>query len=207
MANSSKIQNLEDKVRTVEKKLEKVELQTKDQAAAELQDTIILGGNALTYVSDNERCGQVAKEVIMTKLIISLHNDVIVAAYTKGKKENDQAPDNKKILVRFTKWQQKKNLISATKTAKPNDLFVSENLTPTRQNIVYVLRKTKKRFPSIVPGIYTQNGVPYVWIKPTGQATGGKNTRHETVSHAMPKRFYNDTSGTSIDRVVSDFSD
>ena len=80
-ANSTKIQNLENKVRTLEKKLEKVELQTEDQAAAELQDTLILGGNALPSVPDNERCGQVAKEVIITKLNISLPNDVTVVAY------------------------------------------------------------------------------------------------------------------------------
>ena len=61
-----------------QRKLEKVELQTEDQLAAELQDTIILSGNALPFVSDNERCGQVAKEVIRTKLSISLPDDVNV---------------------------------------------------------------------------------------------------------------------------------
>ena len=121
ITNSTKNQNLEDKVRTLEKKLEKVELQSDDQSAAELQDTIILGGNALPYVSDNVRCGQVVKEVIRTKLNISLSNDVIVAAYSIGKKDNDQAPDNRKILECFTNKQQKNDLISAARTAKPDD--------------------------------------------------------------------------------------
>ena len=80
MANLTKIQNLEDKVHTLEKNLEKVELQTEDKAATGLQDTIILGGNALLSVTDNERCGQLATEVIRTKLNISLANNVIVAA-------------------------------------------------------------------------------------------------------------------------------
>ena len=44
VANATKIQNLEDKVRTLEKKLGKFELQTEDQLAAELQDTIIFSG-------------------------------------------------------------------------------------------------------------------------------------------------------------------
>ena len=39
--NSTKLQNLEVKIRTPEKKLEKVEFQTDDQLAAELQDTIM----------------------------------------------------------------------------------------------------------------------------------------------------------------------
>ena len=88
VANATKIQNLEDKVRTLEKKLEKVELQTEDQLAAELQDTTILSGNALPSVSVNERCDQVAKEVIRSKLSISLPDDVIVAAFMIGKKGN-----------------------------------------------------------------------------------------------------------------------
>ena len=81
ITNSTKFQNLEDKVRTLEKKLGKVELQCDDQAAVELQDTIVLGGNALPSVSVNEKCNRVATEVIMTKLSFSLPNNVIVAAY------------------------------------------------------------------------------------------------------------------------------
>ena len=86
------------------------------------------------------------KEVIRTKLKISLPNDVFVAAYRIGKKEND-APDNTKILVRFTDKQQKNDLISAARTAKLDDLFVSENLTPTRQKIAYALRQANKEVP------------------------------------------------------------
>ena len=73
VAHSTKIQNLDDKVCTLEKKLKKVDFHTNDQAAAELQDTSLLGGNVLPPVSDNERCGLVAKEVVRTKLNISLH--------------------------------------------------------------------------------------------------------------------------------------
>ena len=62
-------------------KQERVELQTEDQVSAELQDTIFLGGDALPPVSDNERCSQVAPEVIRIQLKISLYDDVIVATY------------------------------------------------------------------------------------------------------------------------------
>ena len=140
ITNSTKIQKLEDKVRTLEKKQKKVELQSDDQIAAELQDTVILGGKALPSVSVNEKCDQVATEVIRTKLSISFPNKVIVAAYRLGNKDNEQAHNNMKILVRFSNKQQKNYLISAAKTAKPDDLFASENLTeqPT------LLRKPRK---------------------------------------------------------------
>ena len=84
---------------------------------------------------------------------------------------------------------------------------MSENLTPTLQKIAYTLKQAKKKFPSIVPGTYTQNESPYVWIKAAGQVTGGSSTWHKIVSHAMLKRFYNDTLDTPLDQVVNDFSD
>ena len=86
-------------------------------------------------------------------------------------------------------------------------IFVSENLTPKRQKITYALRQAKKNFPSIVSGSNTMNGVPYVWIKPTGRATGGSSTRHKLVCHATLKRFYNETLGTQLEQAVNDFSD
>ena len=147
-----------------------------------------------------------AKEVIRTKLNISLPNDVIVAAYRIGKKENDQAPDKRKILVRFTN-KQKNYLISAAKTTKPVDIFVSENLTLNRQKIAYALRQAKNKFPSIVSGTNTMNRIPYVWIKPIGRATGGSYIRHKIVPHATLKKFYYDTLSTPLDEVVNDFSD
>ena len=122
------------------------------------------------------------------------------------KKKND-APDNRKILVCFTIKQQKNDLISAARTTKPDDLFVSENLTPTRKKIAYVLRRAKNKFPSIVSGTNTMNGGPFVWIKPTGRATGDSTTRHKIVSHVTLKFFYDESLGTSIEQVVNDFSD
>ena len=206
IAHSTQIKNLEDKVYTLEKNLEKIEWQTEAQATAELQGKIILGENSLPPVSDNERCGQGALEVIRTKLNISLPIDVIVAAYRIGKKV-DQAPDNRNVLIRFTNKLQRTDLITAAETVKSDDLFVSESLTPTRKKIANALRQAKKKFPSNVSGTYTQNGVPYVWIEPTGLATGGISTQHKIASRAMLNMFYTDTSGTPLDRVVNEFSD
>ena len=84
---------------------------------------------------------------------------------------------------------------------------MSENLTPTRQKIAYALRQAKKNFPSIVSGTNTMNGVPYVWIKPTGRSTGEASTRHKIVSYATLRRFYSDTLDTPLEEVVNDFSE
>ena len=83
--HSTQNENLENKVSTLKKKPEKLELQSEDQATAELHDTITLGGDILPYVSASESCSVAATEVILTKLKISLVNDVIIAAYRIGK--------------------------------------------------------------------------------------------------------------------------
>ena len=49
------------------------------------------------------------------------------------------------------------------------------------------------------------NGVPYVWIKPTGRSTGGASTRHKIVSYVTLRRFYSDTLDTPLQEVVNDF--
>ena len=86
-------------------------------------------------------------------------------------------------------------------------MFVSENLTPLRQKVAYSLRQTKKKFSDTISSTYTQNGAPYVWVKPTGRSTGGSGTCHKIVTHAMLKRFFNDTLGTPLEEVVNDFYD
>ena len=111
------------------------------------------------------------------------------------------------MLVRFTNKQQGSDQNSATKTTKPDDLFVLENLTPTIRKIAYAVRQAKKKFSSIFWGTPIQNGVPYVWFNPTGRATRGINTRDKIVSHAMLHKLYTDTLGTPLDRVENDFSD
>ena len=58
-------------------------------------------------VSVNEKCDQVVTENIRTKLSISVPNNVIIAAFRLGKKDNEQARDNRKFLVRFTNKQYK----------------------------------------------------------------------------------------------------
>ena len=82
----------------------------------------------------------------------------------------------------------------------PDDLFVSESLTPLRQKIAYSLRQAKKNFSDIISGTYTQNGA-------TGRSAGGSSTRHKIVTHAVLKRFFSDTLGTPLEEVVNDFSD
>ena len=111
------------------------------------------------------------------------------------KKESSQAPDNRKILARFTNKQQK--------------TISSQQLKPHSKKTKYCLSTwaRQKNFPNIVSGTNTMNGIPYVWIKPTGRAIGGSSTRPETLSLATLKKFYNDTLDIQIEHEVNDISD
>ena len=51
----------------------------------------------------------------------------------------------------------------------PDDLYINEVLTPTRNTIMYVLPKAKKDFPVLVSGYCTNEGSMHVWCKTTEQ--------------------------------------
>ena len=75
--HTQQIQNLEGKLRALEKKHEKAERQTGGKATDDFQDTKILGIKTLPTISLTMRpFSQVEAELIRTELQISLLNDV-----------------------------------------------------------------------------------------------------------------------------------
>ena len=74
--------------------------------------------------------------------------------------------------------ERKYDLISACKQTKPPNLFINENLTPTRNNILFSLRCVKKKFPSIVAACSSHDGKVYTWIKPLNpDAPSARNSK------------------------------
>ena len=72
----------------------------------------------------------------------------------------------------------KNDLLVACRQCKPNDFYISENLIPKRNNIMYRLRQAKKRYPHIVSGCSTKDMRVYAWIKPSDpHATNARNSR------------------------------
>ena len=84
----------------------------------------------------------------------------------------------RKIMVKLCRRERKYDLITACKQTKPPNLFINENLIPTRNNILFSLRRAKKKFPNIVAACSSHDGKVYAWIKPPNpDAPSARNSK------------------------------
>jgi len=66
-------------------------------------------------------------------------------------------------------------LLRAARAVKPDNLYITENLTKTRSKILYGLRQAKRRFPRKINGCGSQDGRVFVWV--TTPDPSAKNTK------------------------------
>ena len=94
--------------------------------------------------------------------------------------------DRRNIIARFCRRSLKYKVLNKARQAKPENFYISESLTPTRQTITRVVRKAKTEFPAIVSGYNTVDGSIYVWVKPPNpDAPNARNSR--TLINTMEK--------------------
>ena len=90
--------------------------------------------------------------------------------------------------------------MKAAKTAKPQDLFINESLTPTRRTIHYVLRMPRKKFPDKITGINTLDGNISVYVSPPGPSrrNAGRDIRFSINTKDKLEKFCADELGVNI---------
>ena len=116
--------------------------------------------------------------VVRDRLKLGMDVTDISAAHRLGPKPKSQGPDRRKIIVKLCRRERKYDLITACKQTKPPNLFINENLTPTRNNILFSLRCAKKKFPNIVAACSSHGGKVYAWIKPPNpDAPSARNSK------------------------------
>ena len=147
-------------------KLGRMEEKIDDADAYERSDTIILSGNDVPSATQGEIVSDIVCGVVRDRLKLELDVTDISAAHRLGPKPKSQGPDRRKIIVKLCRRERKYDLITACKQTKPHNLFINENLTPTRNNILFSLRCAKKKFPNIVAACSSHDGKVYAWIKP-----------------------------------------
>ena len=160
-----KIDDLERKVHSLERQNGDLLMRLEDVEAEMRSNSLILSGDALPVTSKDEDVAGVVTAVIWDNLKTKISRDVISHARRIGKKPTATA-DKRKIIVRFQPGDTKDDLIRTCKRAKPNKLFMNEDLIPTRATILFTLRRAKRRFPEIVDGCGSHGGQVYVWVKP-----------------------------------------
>ena len=158
-----------------------------DADAYERRDTIILSGNDVPSATPGEIVSDIVCGVVRDRLKLGMDVTDISAAHRLGPKLKSQGPDRRKIIVKLCRRERKYDLITACKQTKPPNLFINENLAPTRNNILFSLRRAKKKFLNIVAACSSHDGKVYAWIKPPNLGRTPPNSiRISPPSHLHP---------------------
>ena len=123
------------------------------------RESLVLSGDVLPVTAPSEDTTFIACKLINDKLgdHLQIQPEDIAISHRLGKKPNN-GPDKRRIIARFVRRSLKFQVLKAARSKKPENLFVTESLTPTRQLITRALHKTKKDHPRIVTKYYTNNG-------------------------------------------------
>ena len=155
------IKCLSEKVNKLELKLTILKIsQIDEKESIERPNDIMISGQNVTP----GREGEVLLLCYVTNCTLSINPNDIGISHRIGKR-NVNAPDLRSILVKLSTNEAKQNTMNTCKTAKPERIFINENLSQARNSIMYILREAKKDFPCIISGYNSMDGYVYAWIK------------------------------------------
>ena len=86
-----------------------------------------------------------------------------------GKKPVNQQIDTRRITIKLCQRDIKGDLLKACRQLKPN-IFINESLTPSRNTIMYVLRRAKRKPNSRLNGYSSSGSRVFAYIKYTDAA-------------------------------------
>ena len=177
-----KTTQLEHEVEQLKKHVMKLEEKIEDNDSYERRDTLVLSGSAIPPASNMENCPDIVCKFISA-------SDISVSHRLSTKSSSQRTP-KKDIIVKFCRRNTKLDVLNSCRKSKPNNLFVNEFLTPSRQTIAYVLRKAKREFPHLISGSTSFDGKVFAWIKPPNpHAAGAKDLRVEINTHSKLENF------------------
>ena len=66
----------------------------------------------------------------------------------------------------------KYDILSACRQQKPT-FFINESLTPTRNRVLYILRRAKQKYPLKIKSVRAYEGSVSAYLSPVGRETPG----------------------------------
>ena len=200
-----KIKLLDEMIVCLENRIVKLENKLETSAANECLNEIILSGkNVPTHVA-SENCTNVVRTVLHDKFSLNVPPSDILKCHRIGKKPLHPRIDNRSFLLKLSNNELKKDFIKSSKVLKPEGLFIKENLTATRNSILFALRKAKHEFPNIVSGCTSIEGNVYVWMKST--TAGSRDNRMLVNSFSQLNTFCSEIVRSPVAAFVPDWSE
>lgn len=185
------IENMKIEINTLKVRLLKIEDRMDDDVSDERRNTVVFSGTDVPIVAAGENCSDIIRHLTKTNLRINLNPSDIMMTRRLGKKPADiNKIDRRSISVQLARGDLKSDILSACRDIKPN-FYVNESLTPVRSTILYVLRRVKKKHPSIVDGCNSIDGRIFAWVKPS-DSSSQRNKKVLVNSHLQLTKFCDD---------------
>ena len=167
-AKDSRIQELNETIAKQKNDINSVEDELDRQCQYTRRETLVFSGDSIPAGENGEDCATEICELVNQKLgeDMQLTPASISIAHRLGKKPVAPSPDRRSIIVRFCRRKTKYSILNAARTIKPENLYINESLTPTRQKITHALRRAKVLNPRILAGYRTSDGSITALIKP-----------------------------------------
>ena len=120
-----------------------------------IADNLFIYGPSL--VINGEITADSVRNLIRDTTKVSIPSRNFLSVYKVGKKP-DEGIDKRPIKLRLSDRATKYEIMQAFRTAKPQGLFISEELTKTRNSLFYKLRKLRK-ITNIPKFVWTRDGI------------------------------------------------
>lgn len=161
----SKINKLESELASMKREWQDLREKVEDIENFQRRDSLVISGEGIPAAAPAERTTEVVRAVVRSHLKVELGDGDVLEAYRTGLR-GTQDPGRGQIVVKLRHHSLREDLVRTSKTVRPANVFINENLTPMRSKILYTLRQAKRRFPDKINGCGSRNGQVYAWIKP-----------------------------------------
>ena len=174
---NQRIKKLEESNRKLEERIEKLEGKFDDEEAISRRTNVIFSGPNIPPSTPGEVCANTIRSMLQTKFQLEVPLTSIVAARRLGSRNPSSQPqaDKRSLLATFVDVEKRNDVLISCKRSRVDGIFVKEDLTSTRNSIMYILRRAKRDFPDKISGCSSRNGNVYVYVKGNSQNASNEN--------------------------------
>ena len=193
------INKLETEVASLKTRVDVLEEKIDESNAYSRRDSLVFSGDEVPPVPHGDNPDDTNQVIIdlVRKLNIDIRSSDISISHRLGKPPRDPAsPDKRKIIVRFCRRDLKSNILQACRIKKPK-FFANESLTPTRNTIMFALRKIRREKSDLIKGIFTTNGRVFLSVKP--ESDSDRTVKIPMNTKDQLSKFCTENVGKSLD--------
>ena len=154
------LQEAKSCIKKLEKRVSHLEEQLDETNSYERRDTLVISGQ-IPEVREGEDCNKIVRE-LLKDIRLSVPATEISTAHRLGRKPINGRPDHRNIIFKLCRRDLKRDILDACRQQKPN-YYINESPTPSRNAILYVLRKAKQQNPEVIGNARSYDGNIHLW--------------------------------------------